>query len=58
MAKLPEEIAETFLAKVTESPDVTPEMVENLRALLSTKKKPKVDELVKVFAPPTGGEVK
>ncbi|MEX2181913.1 MAG: hypothetical protein WD771_07715 [Gemmatimonadaceae bacterium] len=58
MAKLQDEIAETFLEKLKESPDVTPEMVTALRELLSAKKKLKADDLVKVFSPPAGGDVK
>jgi hypothetical protein len=58
MAKLQHEIADTFLGKLTESPDVTPEMVDGLRELLATKKKLKADDLVKVFSPTTGGDVK
>ena len=58
MAKLQEEIADTFLERLKESPDATPEMVAALGELLSATKKPKVDDLVKVFSPPAGGDVK
>jgi hypothetical protein len=58
MAKLQSEIADTFLEKLKESPDVTPEMVVALRELLSSTKKLKADELVKVFSPPADGDVK
>ena len=58
MAKLQDEIAETFLEKLKESSDVTPAMIDALRELLSDKKKLKADDLVKVFAPQSGGEVK
>ena len=58
MAKLEDEIAKTFLEKLKESPDVTPKIIDGLRDLLSGKKKLKVDDLVKVFAPPQGGDVK
>ena len=57
MAKLQDKIADRFLEKLRESPDVTPEMIEALRELLSGKKKLKADDLVKVFAPQSGGEV-
>lgn len=57
MAKLQDEIANTFLDELKESSDITPQMVEGLRELLSGKKKLKVDDLVKVFAPPRGGDV-
>lgn len=58
MAKLQDQIANTFLEKLSESQDVTPEMIERLRALLSAKKKLKADDLVEVFSPPAGGDVK
>lgn len=58
MAKLQGEIADTFLEKLKESPDVTAEMVVALRELLSATKKLKADDLVKVFSPPAGGDVK
>lgn len=58
MAKLQDEIADTFLEKLKESPDVPPEMVDALRELLSDKKKLKADDLENVFSPPAGGEVK
>ena len=58
MTKLQDEIAETFLENLKESSDVTPAMIDALRGLLSDKKKLKADDLVKVFAPQSGGEVK
>jgi predicted nuclease with TOPRIM domain len=58
MAKLQDEIAESFLEKLKETPDVTPEMVDGLRDLLSAKKTLKGDDLVKVFSPPADGDVK
>jgi len=58
MAKLQSEIADSLLEKLEESPDVTPEMVAALRALLAAGKKLKADDLVKVFSPPPGGDVR
>lgn len=58
MAKLQNEIADSFLAKLEESPDVTREMVAALRELLSAGKKPKADDLVNVFSKSPGGNVK
>lgn len=57
MAKLQNQIADTFLELLKESPDVTPEMVAALRELLSATKKLKADDLVRVFSPLAGGEV-
>jgi len=56
--KLQDEIANTFLEKLSESQDVTPEMIDRLRDLLSGKEKLKADDLVKVFSPPAGGDIK
>jgi hypothetical protein len=58
MAKLQNEIADTFLEKLEGSPDVTTEMMAALRELLSATRKLKADDLVKVFSPPAGGDVK
>jgi hypothetical protein len=58
VAKLQDEIAHAFLEKLRESTDVTPEMIEALRQLLSAKKKLRADDLQRVFAPPLGGDVK
>lgn len=58
MAKLQNEIADTFLKKLKDSPDVTPEMVAALRELLFATKKLKADDLIKVFLPPAGGDVR
>ncbi len=58
MVKLQTEIVNTFLEKLSESQDVTPEMIERLRALLSAEKKLKAADLVEVFLPPAGGDVR
>jgi hypothetical protein len=58
MANLQNQISATFLERLKESPDVTPEMVVALRGLLSATKKLKADDLEKVFSPPAGGDVK
>lgn len=58
MAKLQHEIANTFLEKLGESQDVTPKMIERLRTLLSAKRKLKADDLVEVFSPPAGEDIK
>ena len=58
MAKLQDEVAEAFLEKLQDAPDLTQEMIDGLRQLLSDKKKLKADDLVKVFSPQAGGDVK
>lgn len=58
MTKLQDEIAASFLKKLEASEDVAPEMIDELKKLLSTGKKLKAPDLVKIFAPPAGGQVK
>ena len=58
MTKLEEKIAEKFLERLKDSPGITPGMIEGLQTLLSAEKKLKADDVVKVFSPPAGGDVK
>ncbi len=58
MASLQQQIAEKFLAALTESEGVDAEKINQLRQLLTRGKKPKADEFVRVFTAPAGGEVK
>lgn len=58
MAKIEHKIADAFLEKLKESPDISPAMIDQLRGLISSGKKLKADELVRVFSPPAGGDVK
>ena len=58
MATLQQQIAEKFLAKLAESKNVGPEKVAQLQNLLAAGKKLKVDDLVKVFSLPAGGDLK
>jgi hypothetical protein len=58
MGKLEQQIAEAFLEKLRESPDVAPTMIEQLRELFSSEEKLKADDLVKVFSRPASGDVK
>ncbi len=57
-AILQKKIAETFLAKLAEAPEFDPEKLKQLKAILSAEKRPKVDEFVKLFSVPAGGDVK
>ena len=54
MPTLPQQIAEKFLAKLSESADIDAEMIGQLRSLLAAKGKLKTDDLLKVFSPPPG----
>ena len=58
MPTLQQQIAEKFLAKLAGSKDLHSETVDQLRTLLSSGKKPKVDEIVKVFQHPGGSDIK
>lgn len=58
MSTLQQQISEKFLAKLAESKNVHSETVDQLRTLLAAGKKPKVDEIVKVFQHPGGGDIK
>jgi hypothetical protein len=58
MTTLQQQITERFLAKLAESTEVGAEKIGQLRSLLDEKKKLKPDDLVKIFALPSGGELK
>jgi hypothetical protein len=58
MPTLQEQIAEKFLAKLADSKDVDAEKIDQLRTLLSSSKRPKADDFVKVFTLPAGGDLK
>jgi hypothetical protein len=58
MSKLQKQINERFIAKLAESKVVHSEIAEQLRALMATSKKPKADEIVKIFQDPGGGDIK
>ena len=58
MATLQQQIAEKFLARLAESKVVGPEKVAQLGDLFAAGKKLKVDDLVKVFSLPAGGDLK
>jgi hypothetical protein len=58
MATLQEQIAEKFLAKLEGSKDVDAEKLARLRLLFAEGKKLKVDDFLKVFSLPAGGDLK
>ena len=58
MATLQQTIAEKFLAKLAKSKDVDTAKIEELRLLLADGKKPKVDDFVRIFSLPAGGDLK
>lgn len=58
MATLQQQIAEKFLAKLTESKKVDAEKIEQLRKLITENKKVKATDLVKIFSLPAGSDLK
>ena len=58
MSTLQKQIAEKFLAKLAESKDLHSETIDQLRTLMAAGKKPKADEIVKIFEHPGGGDIK
>jgi len=58
MATLQQKIAEKFLAKLADSKDVDAAKLDQLRSLLADGKKPKTEDLVRIFSLPAGGDLK
>jgi hypothetical protein len=58
MSTLQKQIAEKFLAKLAESKNLHSETIDQLRTLVAAGKKPKADEIVKIFEYPGGGDIK
>ena len=58
MATLQQKIAEKFLAKLADSKDVDTAKIDQLRMLLAEGKKPKVDDFIRIFSLPAGGDLK
>jgi hypothetical protein len=58
MPTLQQQIAEAFLARLADSKDMAPGMVEELRRLLASGRKPKPDEIIKIFSIPPSGDLK
>ena len=58
MPTLEQQIAAKFLASLSAAKALEDEKIDQLRALLTSGKKVKTDELVKLFAEPSGGDVK
>jgi len=58
MATLQQEIAEKFLAKLSESKQVDAEIIDQLRTLFAEHKRLKADDLVSIFSVPAGGDLK
>ena len=58
MPTLQQKIAEKFLAKLADSKDVDAAKIDQLRILLVDGKKPKVDDFIRIFSLPAGGDLK
>jgi len=58
MTTLQQDIATKFISALEEGKEVHSDKIEEIRKLLSDDKKIKVDDFVKIFTTPAGGEVK
>jgi hypothetical protein len=58
MPTLQQKIAETFLAKLGDAKEIDADKLAQIKALLASEKKLKVEDFVKVFSLPAGGDVK
>jgi hypothetical protein len=58
MATLQQKIAAAFLTKLREGEDVDAGKIDQLRTLLGSGKKPKADDLVKIFTAPEGSDAR
>lgn len=58
MPTLQQQVAEKFLARLSESGALDTDKIDQLRTLLTDTKKIKADDLVKLFSQPAGNDVK
>ena len=58
MATLQQKTAAAFLTKLREVEDVDADKIDQLQTLLESGKKPKADDLVKIFTAPLGSDAK
>jgi hypothetical protein len=58
MPTLQQQIADKFLARLSESGVIDTDKIDQLRTLLTGNKKIKADDLVKLFSQPAGNDVK
>jgi hypothetical protein len=58
MPTLQQIIAEKFVVKLADSKDVDAAKIDQLRILLAEGKKPKVDDFVRIFSLPAGGDLR
>jgi hypothetical protein len=57
MSAIESEIITEFLAALAENENLTPKMIEQLKAKLSSDQKLNVDDLVAIFSPPPEEEL-
>lgn len=58
MGTLQNKIADKFLATLRDGKILDDAKVEEVKKLLTSTKKPKADDFIKIFTTPTDGEVK
>ena len=58
MVTLKDQISQKFITKLSEDETLGPDKIKRLQRLLESDKKPKIDDLVKVFSLPVDGDLK
>lgn len=58
MATVQQQITEAFLTKLAQTKEFDSSMIEHLRAILCSGKKPKPDDFIKAFSATTGSDLK
>jgi hypothetical protein len=58
MPTLQQQIAEKFLETLSESKEIDPEKIDQLRNVLVNNKKPRAEDFVRIFSEPVGGDLK
>lgn len=58
MSTLQQQVAETFLTRLSDAGTLDAKRLEQMRALLASSKKPKADDFVKLFSQPAGDDIK
>ena len=58
MPTLQQQVADKFLAKLSESGALDADRIDQFRTLLAGNKKIKADDLVRLFSQPVGNDVK
>ncbi|WP_242392227.1 hypothetical protein [Anaeromyxobacter oryzisoli] len=58
MATLQQQIADAFLTRLAQTKEFDPTLIEELRRVLSSGRKLKADDFIKIFSTPAGGDLR